>query len=147
MSIFVWLFGSAGYSPALVRFFATQWLYGKQQYKGTATKSHLCIPRKGIARPQSQFPHSCVCWIFPGSIHTFSCSRIILPTMDIKMFRKSLIMLCFCFKFLWPWILRTLPLNINVALYWNAIFYYQSLSVIIFVNINTCVTYVTYVIC
>jgi hypothetical protein len=21
----------------------------------------LCIPRKGIARPQSQFPHSCVC--------------------------------------------------------------------------------------
>ena len=24
-------------------------------------KSHLCIPRKEIARPQSQFPHSCVC--------------------------------------------------------------------------------------
>jgi hypothetical protein len=25
-------------------------------------KSHLCIHRKGIARrPQSQFPHSCVC--------------------------------------------------------------------------------------
>ncbi len=24
-------------------------------------KSHLCIPRKGIARPQYQFPHSCVC--------------------------------------------------------------------------------------
>jgi hypothetical protein len=23
-------------------------------------KSHLCIPRKGIVRPQSQFPHSCV---------------------------------------------------------------------------------------
>ncbi len=23
-------------------------------------KSHLCIPRKGIARPQFQFPHSCV---------------------------------------------------------------------------------------
>jgi hypothetical protein len=22
---------------------------------------NLCIPRKGIARPQSQFPHSCVC--------------------------------------------------------------------------------------
>ncbi len=22
------------------------------------------IPRKGIARPQSQFPHSCVCWRF-----------------------------------------------------------------------------------
>jgi hypothetical protein len=24
-------------------------------------KSLLCIPRKGIARPHSQFPHSCVC--------------------------------------------------------------------------------------
>jgi len=24
-------------------------------------KSHLCIPRKGIARLRSQFPHSCVC--------------------------------------------------------------------------------------
>jgi hypothetical protein len=23
-------------------------------------ESHLCIPRKGIALPQSQFPHSCV---------------------------------------------------------------------------------------
>jgi hypothetical protein len=24
-------------------------------------KSHLCFPFLGIARPQSQFPHSCVC--------------------------------------------------------------------------------------
>jgi hypothetical protein len=24
-------------------------------------KSHLCVPFLGIARPQSQFPHSCVC--------------------------------------------------------------------------------------
>ncbi len=24
-------------------------------------KSHVCIPFLGIARPQSQFPHSCVC--------------------------------------------------------------------------------------
>ncbi len=23
-------------------------------------KSHLCVPRKGISQPQSQFPHSCV---------------------------------------------------------------------------------------
>jgi hypothetical protein len=30
-------------------------------------KSHLCIPRKGIARPQSQFPHSCVCERFISS--------------------------------------------------------------------------------
>jgi hypothetical protein len=27
-------------------------------------ESHLCIPRKGIAGPQSQFPHSCVCQRF-----------------------------------------------------------------------------------
>ncbi len=41
-------------------------------------KSHLCVPRKGLARPQSQFPHSCVCerFIFPGLIHIFSCRRI-----------------------------------------------------------------------
>jgi hypothetical protein len=24
-------------------------------------KTHLYIPRKGIARPQFKFPHSCVC--------------------------------------------------------------------------------------
>ncbi len=35
--------GGGGRSPALQR------------------KSHLCIPFLGIARPQSQFPHSCVC--------------------------------------------------------------------------------------
>ncbi len=40
-------------------------------------KSHLCIPFMGIARPQSLFPHSCVCkqYIFPGSVHIFPCSR------------------------------------------------------------------------
>jgi hypothetical protein len=36
----------------------------KKNRTGTYTtlqgKSHLCIPRKGIARPQPQFPHSCV---------------------------------------------------------------------------------------
>ena len=30
-------------------------------------KSHLCIPRKGIVQPQSQFPHSCVCEQFINS--------------------------------------------------------------------------------
>ncbi len=41
-------------------------------------KSHLCIPFLGIARPQSQFPHIhvSVIYIFPGSVHIFSCSRI-----------------------------------------------------------------------
>jgi hypothetical protein len=27
----------------------------------TVTKIPICIPRKGIARPPSQIPHSCVC--------------------------------------------------------------------------------------
>ncbi len=43
-------------------------------------KSHLCIPFLGIARPQSQLPHSCVCERFiyslPGSVHIFPCSKI-----------------------------------------------------------------------
>jgi hypothetical protein len=38
-------------------------------------KSHLCIPFLGIARPQPQFPHSCVCERFiysqPGSVYIF----------------------------------------------------------------------------
>jgi hypothetical protein len=46
-----------------------------------------CIPRKGIARPQSQFSHSGVCertiHIFPGSVHIFSCSRIGRPVVGI----------------------------------------------------------------
>ncbi len=49
-------------------------------------KSHLCIPRKVIARPQSQFLHSCVCerdYIFPGSVHIFSCCRIGGPIMGL----------------------------------------------------------------
>ncbi len=42
-------------------------------------KSHLYISRKGIARPRCQLPHLCVCervYIFPGSVHIFSFSRI-----------------------------------------------------------------------
>ncbi len=46
----------------------------------------LCIPRKGIARPESQFPHSCVCErsiYFPRLVHLFSCCRIGRPIMGI----------------------------------------------------------------
>ncbi len=48
-------------------------------------KSNLCIPRKGIARPQSQFHNSYVClwaiYIFPGSVHIFGRSKIDRPTL------------------------------------------------------------------
>ncbi len=43
-------------------------------------KSHLCIPFLGIAWPQSQFLHSCVCWRFihsqDHSTYCISCSRL-----------------------------------------------------------------------
>ncbi len=36
-------------------------------------KSHICIPFLGIPRPQSQFPHSCVCerFIYPQDWSTY----------------------------------------------------------------------------
>ncbi len=51
---FIALVGSPVESPSTV-----QWR--PLHYHALQRKSHLCIPRKGIARPQSQFPPSCVC--------------------------------------------------------------------------------------
>jgi hypothetical protein len=34
---------------------------GGHQYLHCNEKNHLCIPILGIAKPQSQFPYSCVC--------------------------------------------------------------------------------------
>jgi hypothetical protein len=41
-------------------------------------KSHLCIPKNGTARPQSQFPHSCVwaIYIFPPLVCLFCCRKV-----------------------------------------------------------------------
>jgi hypothetical protein len=50
-------------------------------------KSNLCIPRKGIARPQSQLLHSCVCEqssvYISRMVHIFGCSRIERPIQEI----------------------------------------------------------------
>ncbi len=46
--------------------------------------------KKGIARPQSQFPHPCVSeriFIFPGSVHIFSCNRKGSP-IDLKIYKS-----------------------------------------------------------
>ncbi len=51
----------------------------------TLQRTYLCIPFLGIVRPQSQFPHSCVCERFkiPSIGPHFSCSRIGRPIMGI----------------------------------------------------------------
>ena len=53
------------------------WLQEKTRRNATVKaalqrKSHLWIPGKGIARPQSQFPHSCVC---ERDLYTYSQDR------------------------------------------------------------------------
>jgi hypothetical protein len=48
--------------------------------------SHLCIPRKGITRPQSHFPRSCICerFIYSQDRSTyFPASRIGRPIVGI----------------------------------------------------------------
>ncbi len=71
----------------------SQWIFPVQcAHIALQRKSQWCIPRKGIARPQSQFPHSCVCgwFIFPGSIHIFSCSRIYKSLIGMWMWKLGL---------------------------------------------------------
>jgi hypothetical protein len=62
---------------------------------------HLCIPRKGIARPQSQFPHSCVCERFIWSACLFCGRKICGPIVEIY---ESL-------TDTWMWKLGLRPLN------------------------------------
>jgi hypothetical protein len=67
------------------RFFCQCWLWKVVEGAVSALKrkSHLCIPRKGIVRPQFHFPYSCVC-----AIYTFPC-RVgphIFLQQDRKMF-------------------------------------------------------------
>ncbi len=57
------------------------------RYYTLQRKSNLYIPRKGTVWPQSPFPHSCLwaiyMYIFPGSVHIFSGSRIGRPIVGI----------------------------------------------------------------
>jgi hypothetical protein len=60
--------------------FSSYLMFNKQQ-PTLQRNLDLCISRKGIARPQSQFPHSCVFeqstyTYYPRSVHLLSCSRI-----------------------------------------------------------------------
>jgi hypothetical protein len=52
----------------------------------------LCVPRKKTARPQSQFPHSCLCELFIYSQDRstyFPASRIGRPIVVIYMYRSQ----------------------------------------------------------
>ncbi len=63
---------------------------------GLKRKSYLSIPRKEIARPQSQFPHSCVRGIADRSWEYINCSQthecgnwdwdLAIPFLGIKSF-------------------------------------------------------------
>jgi hypothetical protein len=57
----------------MILFLSLPWLLhtAKNQYQQFETN----IPRKGIARPQSQFPHSCVCQRLPRSLCQFYCRK------------------------------------------------------------------------
>ncbi len=61
----------------------------KTQYRKFETN----IPRKGIARPQPQFPHSCVCerfiYIFPRSVCLFCHWKIFGPIQSWEFMNRS----------------------------------------------------------
>ncbi len=60
----------------------SKWHHVYCTYKHThCSENPICILKKGIAPPQSQFPHSWVCE--RESIHIFSCSRIGRPRSTI----------------------------------------------------------------
>ncbi len=56
-------------------------------YRALQRKSHLCIPFLGIARPQSQFPHSCVCERF---IYSQDRPTYILPAAERQINRGNI---------------------------------------------------------
>ncbi len=63
----------------------------QSQFPTLQRKSHLYIPRKGIVRPQSQISHSCICerfYIYPGSVCLSCCRKICGPIL--RKYIKSL---------------------------------------------------------
>ncbi len=75
---FVTIIGTRGSSSSLILFVLVLGAGGYSRKWGIhilsytlQQKSHLCIPRKGIVRPQSKFPHSCICERF---IYSHNCS-------------------------------------------------------------------------
>ncbi len=56
-------------------------------------KSHLAVPRKEVARPQSQFPHSCVCerFIYSHNRSAYSPSPwVIISLSPLSLFHSTL---------------------------------------------------------
>ncbi len=77
----------------------------------------FCIPRNQTARPQSQFPHSCICerfTIFPPWVYLFSCNRIGRPIVGI----------CKSLTETWMWKLGLRPLSLisGNTYFWEYLF-------------------------
>ncbi len=59
--------------------------WGFQCWSALYQKLNLCIPGKGIVRPQSQLPTFLCLWttyVFPGSVYIFGCSKIDRPILE-----------------------------------------------------------------
>ncbi len=89
-------------------FFPSSIRTAKTQYR----KFEANIPRKGIVRPQSQFPHSWGIYIFPRSDCPFCCRKICGPFLGIHKSSTDT----------WMWKLGRRPRNSFLWEYVNGIY-------------------------
>jgi hypothetical protein len=62
-------------------------------------KSHLYIPFLGIARPQSKFPHSCVCLLCLVHVMSLMAKPYLISCLTVRRFKA---VKCSCFL-TWMW--------------------------------------------